>query len=243
MSHIRAAPIVTVHDGIHVVRDDLYPGGTKARFLPALFADADEVVYASPAQGGAQTAIAHVARTLGKQCTIFVARRNVLHPRTAEVKRLGGKVVQVDGGYLTVVQARARQYAANTGAKLVPFGVDMPEAIAAIAADARRVAIEPDEVWSSASSGTLARALAVAFPNARRHAVRVGRAITQHDVDGATIHVYPRPYDWTPTHTVAPFPADPHYELKSWEFCRALHGTGTVLFWNVVAPAGFVAPD
>lgn len=43
------------HDGIAVVRDDLFLGGTKARFLPALFDGADEVVYASPAEGGAQT--------------------------------------------------------------------------------------------------------------------------------------------------------------------------------------------
>jgi len=57
MSHDRAAPVVTMHEGIHVVRDDLYPGGTKARFLPVLFdGGVEEVVYASPAQGGAQVA-------------------------------------------------------------------------------------------------------------------------------------------------------------------------------------------
>jgi len=64
-------PIVTVHSGIHVVRDDLFPGGTKARFLPALFDYADEVVYASPAEGGAQTALAHTAAALGKRATIL----------------------------------------------------------------------------------------------------------------------------------------------------------------------------
>ena len=53
------SPIVTVHNGIHVVRDDLFLGGTKARFLPVLFDDAEEVVYASPCEGGAQTALAH----------------------------------------------------------------------------------------------------------------------------------------------------------------------------------------
>ena len=69
------APIVMEHAAVLVVRDDLFPGGTKARFLPALFNGAEEVVYASPAEGGAQVAHARVARQLGKRATIFVARR------------------------------------------------------------------------------------------------------------------------------------------------------------------------
>jgi 1-aminocyclopropane-1-carboxylate deaminase/D-cysteine desulfhydrase-like pyridoxal-dependent ACC family enzyme len=232
----RAKPIVTVHEGIHVVRDDLYPGGTKARFLPVLFENADEVVYASPAQGGAQVALAFVAKQLGKRATIFVARRHALHPRTMEVKRLGAKVVQVDNGYLNVVQARAKAYCKTTGASLAPFGVDMPQAINCIAEDAMRIGIQPDEVWCAASSGTLARSLAKAFPHAQRHAVQVGRDVEPSDTDGAILHVYPRDYDWTPNAAVAPFPGDAHYELKAWEVCRARHGPGTILFWNVVGP-------
>jgi hypothetical protein len=41
------APIVEEHEGVFVVRDDLFEGGTKARFIPALFKNADEVVYGS----------------------------------------------------------------------------------------------------------------------------------------------------------------------------------------------------
>jgi hypothetical protein len=47
------APVLTEHDGVLVVRDDLFPGGTKARFLGMMFDGADEVVYASPPGGGA----------------------------------------------------------------------------------------------------------------------------------------------------------------------------------------------
>ena len=68
-------PRVIEHDDVFVVRDDLFEGGTKARFIPLLFDCADEVVYASPAEGGAQTALATVAAQLGKRATIFVARR------------------------------------------------------------------------------------------------------------------------------------------------------------------------
>ena len=68
-------PIVENHNGVLVVRDDLFEGGTKARFIPLLFNGVNEVVYASPAEGGAQTALATVAAQLGKRATIFVAQR------------------------------------------------------------------------------------------------------------------------------------------------------------------------
>jgi threonine dehydratase len=184
-----SAPIITEHGGVLVVRDDLFPGGTKARFLGMMFDGADEVVYASPAEGGAQTALATVARRLNKRATIFVARRAKPHLRTSEAAKLGAKIVSVAPGYLSVVQARAREYCIRTGARLMPFGADMPEAINAIAAAASAIGIEPDEIWCAAGSGVLARGLAVAWPNARRHAVQVGRTLTPRDVAGATIHV------------------------------------------------------
>ncbi len=45
-----------------------------------------------------------------------------------------------------MVQARAREYCTGTGARLMPFGGDMPKAINAIAATARAIGIEPDEI-------------------------------------------------------------------------------------------------
>ena len=59
---IVAKPIIREHDGVLVVRDDLIAGGTKSRFILPYFARLnsmgpplkDEIVYASPAYGGAQ---------------------------------------------------------------------------------------------------------------------------------------------------------------------------------------------
>lgn len=230
------APQAIEHDGVLVVRDDLFPGGTKARFLPLLFEDADEVVYASAAEGGAQTALATVAAQLGKRATIFVAKRAQPHPRALMAKRLGAKVMQVSPGYLSTVQARAREYSRQAGARLAPFGVDMPEAIEAIAEAARSIEIEPDEIWCASGSGVLARGLASAWSNARRHVVQVGRTLTANEVAGATIHVYPLPFG-RGAKTKPPFPSDPHYDAKAWEQCAARKGPGRVLFWNVAGPA------
>jgi hypothetical protein len=231
------APITVEHEGVLVVRDDLFPGGTKARFLGLLFNGAEEVVYASPAEGGAQVALATVARKLSKRATIFVARRAKPHPRTIEAANLGAKVVSIAPGYLSVVQARAREYCAQTGAQLMPFGADMPDAITAIAAAACAIGIKPDEVWCAAGSGVLARGLAAAWPYARRHAVQVGRTLTLYDVAGAMIHIYPAPFG-REVRTHAPFPCDPYYEAKAWEVSKARKVTGRVVFWNVTGLAG-----
>ena len=229
-------PIVTIHSGIHVVRDDLFPGGTKARFLPVLFNDAEEVVYASPAEGGAQTALAHTAAALGKRATIFVAKRAKPHNRALEAKRVGAKVIQVSPGYLTVVQARAREYCKRTGARLAPFGVNMPEAIEKIAEAARMTGLQPVEVWCAGGSGVLSRALAAAWPDARRHVVEVGRTLSSAEVLGATIHKAGLPFSKALAEK-PPFPSCPHYDAKAWRICKARHGAGLVLFWNVTGPA------
>jgi len=229
-------PVVREHEGVLVVRDDLFPGGTKARFLHLVFDGADEAVYASPAEGGAQSALATVAGQLGKRATIFVAQRARPHARTLEAARLGAKVVLVAPGYLSVVQARAREYCSRAGAALVPFGVDMPEAVVAIAEAAKAIGIMPDEVWCAAGSGVLARGLAMAWPSARRHVVQIGRALTPAEVAGATIHIYPAPFS-REAKSKSLFPSDPHYDAKAWEQCAARKGPGRVLFWNVAGPA------
>lgn len=225
-------PVVETHAGVWVVRDDLHPGGTKARYLARAFDGAAEAVYASPPEGGAQTALAHVARQIGKRATIFVAARKQPHLRTLEAARWGAKVVQVAPGYLTVVQARAREYCRETGAALIPFGAPLEGGVETIAAAARSTGLEPDEVWCASGSGVLARGLALAFPKARRHVVQIGRELKPREVAGATIHVYPRAFSQT-ARIKAPFPADPHYDAKAWEICLAMRGPGRVLFWNV----------
>jgi hypothetical protein len=185
--------------------------------------------------------LATVASQLGKRATIFVAKRAHLHPRTLMAKRLGAKIEQVSPGYLNVVQARAIKYSHQTGAVLAPFGFDIPGAAQAIAQAALSIGIQPDEVWCAGGSGVLARGLAQAWPNASCHVVQVGRALSPNDVAGATVHEYSKPFKWA-IKKLPPFPSDPHYDAKAWEFCLAhkgfgardvleRHRTGTTLTW------------
>jgi hypothetical protein len=151
-------------------------------------------------------------------------------------KSLGARVFQVSPGYLTTVQARAREYCARSGARLAPFGMDAAGASDAIAAAARMIDISPDEVWCAGGSGVLARGLARAWPGARLHVVAVGRPLTPREAAGGTIYAYPLPFGRV-ARGKPPFPSDPHYDAKAWETATARHGTGLVLFWNVTGPA------
>jgi len=214
-----------------VVRDDLLPGGTKQRVLP-LFLDGaySEYVYASPAYGYAQIALAHSCAGMGKQATVFVAKRSQLHPRTADAKRAGAKIVQVPYGYLSNVRAKAMAYADAAGACVLPWGLDFPAFIEALADVAMGLDIQPIEVWCAAGSGTLTRALQMAWPAAAHHAVQVG---AKPNAGKATVHVAPETFEQDAKEK-PPFPSCSNYDAKVWRFFRR-HATPGALLWNVAA--------
>jgi hypothetical protein len=222
------APVLETVAGLTVVRDDLIPGGTKRRVLPLLLTGGAEFVYASPAQGFAQVALAHSAAAVGVRATVFVAKRGVLHPHTAQAHAAGAKVVQVAPGYLSNVQAKARAYCAATGAVLLPFGLDTPAFVAALAAVARSLPVQPAEVWSVAGSGVLTRALQAAWPDAVFHAVQVGRPPT---IGRARLWQAPETFEQDARQR-PPFPSCGNYDAKAWQFITRHAGPGA-LFWNV----------
>ena len=230
------APVVERHEGIFVVRDDLVPGGTKARYLAQAFERYDVVAYASPAYGGAQLALAYCARAAGKQAVIFVAKRKQPHARTLEARSVGARVFQVPNGYLTNVQAKARAFCSDTGAHLMQFGGESDAALEAIAAAARLAwtAAGPfDEVWSAAGSGVLTRGLQRGMPEARRFvAVQVGREV--HEAGRAEVVKCSLAFE-EEERRPAPFPSCPNYDRKAWLACAEQRSQGArVLFWNVM---------
>lgn len=227
------APVVERHAGVLVVRDDLLPGGTKMRaILPLMQSQAAvEFVYASPAQGYAQVALAHCARLLGRRATVFTAARKVPHPLTVAAADAGADVFPVPCGYLSVVQARARTYAAERGAFLVPFGAEDAASLHAIAKAAAGTGLQPPEVWSVAGSGVLTRALQLAWPSARFVAVVVGKEGC--DTGRARRILHPLPFGRS-AKVLPPFPSAAGYDAKAWEYIRAEAGPGA-LFWNVGA--------
>lgn len=221
-------------EGIRVVRDDQVLGGTKRRVLDRVVAgiEAEELVYATPAYGFAQIALAGACRAAGKRATIFVAARQERHARTAAAASLGADVIEVKAGRLNVIQSRARKHCEATGAYQVPFGMDDDLFVAVMA----EIIAEgtpgpaPEEVWCVAGSGVLTRALQRAFPDAVHHAVQIGR---DPNVGNAKLWVAPEAFEEDATDP-PPFPSCSNYDAKAWRFIRE-HAAPGALFWNLGA--------
>jgi 1-aminocyclopropane-1-carboxylate deaminase/D-cysteine desulfhydrase-like pyridoxal-dependent ACC family enzyme len=230
-----SAPKIERYGEFYVARDDLLIGGTKSRYLGVLFDKADEVVYASPAQGAAQIALAVVAKTLGKTAKIFVAQRSMLHPNTELARCYGALIEQVSPGYFAVVSARAREYVQRYYSRrsilLAPFGLRMPEAVQCLTAACRTIQ-NYDEIWCAGGSGTLAAALCKAFPRANVNVVSVGHKIGPGEAGDAAIHIYDRPFD-RKARIIPPFPCNLTFDAKAYEVMLDESKSRRALFWNV----------
>ena len=223
-------PVIQRFGTLLVLRDDMIPGGTKRRVIDYLLRGATEFVYASPAYGYAQVALALACREAGYKATIFTAKRGTPHDRTLEAMRAEANVVMIPYGYLSNVQSKAKRYAEERGARLLPFGFDTPEFGERLTALAKSLPICPSEVWSVAGSGTLTRALQAAWPSARFYAIRVGA-----NADTGVAHAYQatEPFERN-ARRPPPFPSCSNFDAKAWCYVEEYANPGA-LFWNVAA--------
>lgn len=234
--------IIRPYDGFSALRDDLLDGGTKLRFLPDVVGDAEHIVFGAPFAGGAPVSLSVLGRETGKRISIFYAARKVLHPRMERVRRNGAQLHLVAPGYMTVVQKRARDFAAQQGALFLPLGFDVQAAIDPFREKLDQLRSEhgqPDEIWCAAGSGMLARNLGHAFPNTNIRAVAVGLASRyekQTMPPNVTILTQPAPFDKA-VKANAPFPICSHYESKAYNIMIreiAAQPNRSRLFWNVL---------
>lgn len=224
------------HDGVFVVRDDLFPYGSKARFFDEYVANLKhkEMVYgSSPRWGYAQISLAYLAKRHGKKLTLFLAKSDTPHEYTQRAANLGAVIVEVSMGFLKVCESKARKYALEHNALVLPMGLNCPEAIEAIRKQASSLPIDPDEVWSVISSGTLSRGLQKAFPNADVYGVQVGKSVDAKSAGRAKIIECPLAFG-KPVKIKPPFPSVPEYDAKAWQYIPK-DGKRIRLFWNVGA--------
>jgi hypothetical protein len=228
-------PVVERRGDLFVIRDDLLAGGTKRRVAPLLLEDRP-AIYAGPAEGFAQVALAHACHDRGLPLTICVAARAREHRATRLARAAGAEVVGIRPGYLTVVAARARELAAAHGWQLLPFGLDDPrvhEALRDLARDTiAQLPDPPSEIWSVAGSGVLTRALQAACPSVPAFAVRIGRALRAGEAGRARLLEAPEQFAQD-ARRPPPFPSCPNYDAKAWRFLASAK-PGAV-FWNVAA--------
>lgn len=222
-------PVIEKIEGIHILRDDLIEGGSKRRVVDRLIKGGKEFVYASTAYGYAQIALAVACRDRGLKATIFSAQRKEYTPLMQIAAAAGARFELVPMGYLSNVTAKAKAYVARTrGAVLMPFGFESPEFTEGLIEVAHSIKIKPKEVWTVSGSGTLSRALQIAWPQARFFAVQVGGV---RDLGRARFFVAPEKFD-RDAKILPPFPSCSNYDAKAWRFIRE-HASPGALFWNV----------
>lgn len=234
MDDLIPPPSLVFHDDILVVRDDLIEGGSKVRVAPRLLGSSDEWVFAGPAQGHAQLALAIACERSGKRGVFFTAARKRPLPLTLQAMSHGLKVVFVPYGRMSNVQAKARAYCEMTGARFVELGLLLPGMEDALFELASGLDADPLQVWVTAGSGTLSRALARAWPNAEINSVQVGMAARLPD--RAIRWHAPERFEDNATGKLPPFPSAINYDAKAWRFVDAhARRDGRALFWNVAA--------
>jgi hypothetical protein len=226
------------HHGINIVRDDLLIGGTKSILMPSIIKGGNEFVYASTVYGGFQIALAAYCQKIGKRATIFCAKRNELFRNTVIAKDYGAKIVEIPDGMLTVVEKRARDYAAKKSDRVkLEFGGSTDENKLLLAARVtqaiKQLGHEPKEIWCAIGSGTLFESILLATKKATVHGVIVGGRNYTFDHSRGVIHHYLKPFG-TPSKFKASFPSMPNYDLKAFEHCVQLSKGSDVLFWNVL---------
>jgi hypothetical protein len=242
-------PYVVEHEGYWIVRDDLFPPGSKARGADYLIGhdpetrNIEEWVYgSSPATGYAQISIPYVCSKYNKKAVIFMAQRSMdkLHPYQKRGIEYGGVYHWVPNGMLNVTEKRAKDYVAESPEtrRLLPIGVKHPTVTACLIRVARSLGIQPREVWSVGSSGTLNHALQLAFPDADVHCVAVGRTIPDDVISNATLHKSPYTFFQTiKPEEMPPYPSPPTYDAKLWRIMKEWHKEHErkhpVLVWNV----------
>jgi len=239
-------PVLRMHDDILVVRDDLLEVGTKARAADYLIRNNEHIeewVYgSSPATGYAQISLPYVCGLYNKRAVIFMAERALdkLHPYQKKAIKLGADFRWVPNGMLNVTEKRAKDYVAERPETrcLLPIGLEHPTVFGSLIKVARSLGVQPDQVWSVGSSGTLTRSLQMAFPNAEVHVVSVGHTMSEHEIGRAIYHKSKYNFKQSVKKEEAPpFNSCSTYDAKAWQPMLDWHSKmgrpKTVLFWNV----------
>jgi len=238
-------PIIVQHEGFTVVRDDLLGAGTKVRGLDYLIGHAPEyknirewVFGSCPATGYAQISLPTVCSRYDKRAVLFMAKRDPknFHPYQKLGIRAGTDYRWVPNGMLNVTQARAREYAEESPEtrKVLPLGLEHPYVTACFIKVARSLPA-PKEFWTVGSSGSLNRALQLAWPDADAHVVSVGHKMKEHEIGRAKYYRSDLKFHKAVlAKDEPPFPSAPTYDAKAWKFVRE-HASPGALFWNVGA--------
>lgn len=211
---------------LHALRDDLLPGGTKRRGLERLLRDMPDTdcAYAGTIFGHGALALALACAEAGKRAHLFLSCNDTAHPMLDRLRDAGADVAVAAPLPVMVLFEQAGAWAKDNGAHLFPLAFDTPDFHTAMIRALRLLDTSPyPEIWCSSVSGTLARALAAAYPHTPLKTVCV---VAGEGGNFTAPEKYHRPAQLPP-----PYPSCPYTDAKVWQFARE-HAAPGALIWN-----------
>lgn len=147
---------VDEHGGYRVKRDDTYVvagvRGGKARTCYTLAKGAEGLITAGSRQSPQVNIVAHIAAHCGVPCRVHVPAGE-LTPELEDARAQGAELVMHRPGYNSVICARAREDAAASGWKYIPFGMECIEAVQATAGQVANIPSDTKRLVVPVGSG------------------------------------------------------------------------------------------
>jgi hypothetical protein len=238
-------------EGIYVLRDDLYPGGTKARFITNFMknSDYDEFIYPGTSLGAAIVALGYAAKETKKQVTVFITERKEHNDIMQEAFGAGCGYLRfeyVPMGFYPKIKKAAERYSKDLETPnkrfLIQCGVEHDWAIQSISEFAKTIREshgQYDYVVSACSSGTLQRGLQKGELGKQYLAVATGQKNISPGVADVVKHYDIQKFESIPPKEFRPpFPTVLNYDGKCWKYCKELiqkYPDKRILLWNVWA--------
>jgi len=249
---------------VYVKRDDLYaappaPPLAKLRgamsLLTRLYSEGIRLV------GCWDTRISALGQGIAACCATFPGMKVIVaYPKTkgshepvpiAKARELGGEVLPVVAGRITISFAAARREVVRRGGAMLPFGLECPESVASVAQAAATV--PPNytgggTVVVSAGSGVTLAGLVLGLRgrpsrflgvSSGRSVDSIQRCLTRYGIEKSpSIRLVPaQEAYYVPIDYECPFPSHPHYDRKAWRYLaeNAKSLEAPLFFWNVGA--------
>lgn len=236
-------PMITEHDGIKVVRDDII-NGSKCRFADLLVQSIkeDTLVYVQPRVGLAGVSILNIAKRYGKKVVLFMpSSKRISHHQAVCIER--GAIPKFRRiAAMPNLNLIAKAWAEKNGAKFIPLGLKHELVVACAARVALNVTDvlnipQPDVCFVATSTGVLVRGLQIGWDKTKFFSVTVARNMKSGELGRAEPIVEPLEFAQSEKlQHIPPFPTVRTYDAKVWKYAKAFKAANphlSVWMWNV----------
>jgi hypothetical protein len=226
-------PIITEHEGVKVLRDDLITG-TKVRGGDLLISKApsDTIVYVQPRVGLAGVSILDVAKRYDKKVVLFMpSSKKISHHQACCIER-GATPIFKRIAAMPNLNKMALDWALENKAFFVPLGLRHELVTAGLVKVASKIP-EPEEAYVAISTGVLSRALQIAWPNTKFTCVAVSRNLKAGELGRANVISDPLEFQTEEKQeNLPPFPTVNTYDGKVWKYVPK-NTDRDIIMWNV----------